>query len=195
MKKLKRLIACLCVAVIGVATLAMQVSAEEYDSGFFNDVRDTYKSPSVELKYKLEDRQLRDLYENARITDSNQWYMDDYIKYYANLYKDDYYVGDLRILNEYDQDGVYADYDHNIFNYGIVVMDDYSKPTFRLFVCKCSQKDFETWMDFLFEGRVDKQKAKTLYSFSHFDRFGKNVVNYDPRTNVLRIKEIVGVFK
>ena len=186
MRRLKKLGVCLSLAIAGAMIMAVPACAKEK----YNDVRDSYISADNK-PVKYSDSQKKALYENCRVKNPNDWYLDDYIKDYANEYKDDNYVGDLRVLNQYGLRGVTADYDNTVFDYGIWVTDNPMNPSWHTFVFKCSDKDYKKYLGYNKSDETFKQINEN--SFEVEVNWGIQKTYYYPQKNI--IVEFVAYYK
>ena len=179
MRKLKKLLAGICITAFCLTAVAMPASAKE----MYNDIRDSYSETDVAGLYEYySDDQIKDLYNICRVTDPDDWYLDDYIKDYANKYKEYYYVGDLRVLNQYDLAGIRID-ENKTFNYGVFITDNYFKPSFYTYYCKCSDSDFETFKNYWNVDSYVDDASTEYYAFS--TNHGKFIAYYYPEINVI----------
>lgn len=186
MRILKKLGMSLCIAAIGVMTFSLCVNAKSNDSGYFNDVRDSYTEPFYGFRSNYTDDQIIDLLDVCYVQEPQNYYMDSTIKKAAKKYLDkgSFYVGDLRYMTEFGLYVLNSDKNNNAFNYGIVVEDlDDMKHT--LYICKCSPKDYKSFVELA----NDKNKIKSdCFIQSHNKNLDKLTYSYDSKNNVLTAK-------
>lgn len=183
MKKFKKLGLFLGSIAVGVMLMAPAVNAQEQD--WFSDVRDSYTQNVYEVKFNYTDQQYSDLLKTCQVNEPKEMYLDDDIKKMANQQKiANRKVYDLRFLTEFGLYNLKCG-KNKAFNYGIVSTDNLKNPSSIVIFCKCSDKDFADYMNFV--GKNFYKYSDYTNSYVHSSDGAEWDLVYDSPTNLLRL--------
>lgn len=180
MRRLKKICVCLSMALVGALMAVSTVSAKSGDSGYFNDVRDSYTEPIYGLDANYTNDQYEALWEQCRVINPESLYMDTGIinaarKYIGNSKYS--FVADLRYINTFKLGYELCD-EKTAFNYGFVAYHANSESD-NTSVCKCSSSDFN---------RLKKYYGKDGKKFTVHNSDCDVKYSYDPDKDILTVE-------
>ena len=186
MRKLKKLGVCVCVAAVAIMSMALGVSAKDYD--WYRVEKDSYVQEVSGSNKKYSSKKYSELLKKSQVTDPKSMYEDYDIQKFARQYiGNGRKVYDLKSLAE---NGLYSlkVSKNKAFNYGTLTTDDFKNPSFMTIDCKCSEKDFKAYIDYAGDDyeKVDSPSGTYIYNRTGEDNSEWELF-FDPNSNFFEL--------